>query len=261
MSILVTENTLMVSMLQVRGLYRGATPSFVGMAFESSLLFGFYSQMKQSLQVPKVSLYLVHISGLYMGTNLLELQWASSLAKLSLISLSAYSSFYICIYIYIYIELPSIDKGKFSCVFFVKGEVHSSRPQLQVIIPSAACGGAIISFVLCPSELVKCRMQLQGTDTAITKYERYVGPLDCALKTLKSGGIKGIFRGGFTTLLRESIGNAVFFSTYEFSRHYLHLRLESTSRYLNPESKLLIDVGVGIVTGGLAGMAVSSVAT
>eukprot|EP00268_Persea_americana_P005917 TRINITY_DN12050_c0_g1_i3.p2 TRINITY_DN12050_c0_g1~~TRINITY_DN12050_c0_g1_i3.p2 ORF type:complete len:136 (-),score=32.98 TRINITY_DN12050_c0_g1_i3:1378-1785(-) len=65
----------------VRGLYRGATPSFVGMAFESSLLFGFYSQMKQSLQVPKVSLYLVHISGLYMGTNLLELQWASSLAK------------------------------------------------------------------------------------------------------------------------------------------------------------------------------------
>lgn len=138
-------------------------------------------------------------------------------------------------------------------------------------------------------KLFQCRMQLQGTDTAITKYERYVGPLDCALKTLKSGGvgktlflifftikllmfleqpdrelilqIKGIFRGGFTTLLRESIGNAVFFSTYEFSRHYLHLRLESTSRYLNPESKLLIDVGVGIVTGGLAGMAVSSVAT
>lgn len=139
----------MVSMLQVRGLYRGATPSFVGMAFESSLLFGFYSQMKQSLQVPKISLYLVHISGLFMGTNLLELQWASSLAKLSLISLSAYGS------LYIYIYLPSIDKCKFSCVFFVKGEVHGGRPQLQVIIPSAACGGAIISFVLCPSELVK----------------------------------------------------------------------------------------------------------
>lgn len=73
--------------------------------------------------------------------------------------------------------------------------------------------------------------------------------------------IKGIFRGGFTTLLRESIGNAVFFSTYEFSRHYMHMRLDSTSSYLNPESKLLIDVGVGVVTGGLAGMAVSSVAT
>lgn len=151
----------MVSMLQVRGLYRGATPSFAGMAFESSLLFGFYSQMKQSLQVPKISLYLVHISGLFMGTNLLELQWASSLAKLSLISLSACSSFYI--------YLPSIDKSKFSCVIFVKGEVHSSRPQLQVIIPSAACGGAIISFVLCPSELVKVS-SLEKTCSCFVSY-------------------------------------------------------------------------------------------
>ncbi|KAF2303307.1 hypothetical protein GH714_016521 [Hevea brasiliensis] len=35
----------------VKGLYRGATSSFIGMAFESSLLFGIYSQTKQSLQV------------------------------------------------------------------------------------------------------------------------------------------------------------------------------------------------------------------
>lgn len=38
---------------QIKGLYRGATPSFVGMAFESSLLFGIYSQTKQALQVFK----------------------------------------------------------------------------------------------------------------------------------------------------------------------------------------------------------------
>lgn len=37
----------------------------------------------------------------------------------------------------------------------VKGSLQSSRPQPQVIIPSAAYGGAIISFILCPSELVK----------------------------------------------------------------------------------------------------------
>lgn len=92
--------------------------------------------------------------------------------------------------------------------------MRNTRPQLQVIIPSAACGGAIISFVLCPSELVKvsslenklscilhfffrhvtlelfqCRMQLQGTDTVITKHERYVGPLDCAVKTVKVEGV------------------------------------------------------------------------
>lgn len=37
----------------------------------------------------------------------------------------------------------------------MKGGLQSDRPQPQVIIPSAAFGGSIISFVLCPSELVK----------------------------------------------------------------------------------------------------------
>ncbi|KAI5570690.1 hypothetical protein POPTR_011G056000v4 [Populus trichocarpa] len=129
----------------VKGLYRGATSSFVGVAFESSLLFGIYSQTKQSLQ----------------------------------------------------------------------GGGQSDVPRPQVIIPSAAYGGAIISFVLCPSELVKCRMQIQGTDSLVPKFSRYSSPLDCALQTMKNEGVTGIFRGGFTTLLRESIGSAVFFSVYD----------------------------------------------
>lgn len=37
----------------------------------------------------------------------------------------------------------------------IKGGVQSGGPQPNVIIPSAAFGGSIISFVLCPSELVK----------------------------------------------------------------------------------------------------------
>ncbi|XP_037492448.1 mitochondrial arginine transporter BAC1 isoform X1 [Jatropha curcas] len=104
----------------VKGLYRGATSSFVGMAFESSLLFGIYSQTKQSLQ-----------------------------------------------------------EG-----------VHSDMPVPQVIIPSAAYSGAIISFVLCPSELLKCRMQVQGTGSLVPKLSRYSGPLDCALQTVKSEGVR-----------------------------------------------------------------------
>ncbi|KAA3490468.1 mitochondrial arginine transporter BAC1 isoform X2 [Gossypium australe] len=165
----------------VRGLYIGATPSFVGMAFESSLLFGIYSQTKQSLQ----------------------------------------------------------------------GGVQSSRPQPQVIIPSAAFAGAIISFVLCPSELVKCRMQIQGTDSLVPKCSGYSSSLDCALKTIKSDGVTGAFRGGSTTFLRESIGNAVFFSVYEYVRYYLHLQLKSGSSDHNN----LVDMGIGILSGGLGGVA------
>ena len=43
----------------------------------------------------------------------------------------------------------------FPLMLFIKGGVHSEVPIPQVIIPSAAYAGAIISFVLCPSELVK----------------------------------------------------------------------------------------------------------
>ncbi|KAL1327168.1 hypothetical protein HN51_037255 [Arachis hypogaea] len=164
----------------IKGLYRGATSSFLGMAFESSLLFGIYSQTKLALQ----------------------------------------------------------------------GGVQSGEPQPQVIIPSAAYGGAIISFVLCPTELVKCRMQIQGTDSLVPKSSRYSSPLDCALKTVKSEGVTGIFRGGFTTLLRESIGNAVFFSTYEYVRYHLHSHAKAVrSNYNN-----LVDIGIGIITGGLGGV-------
>ncbi|KAK4271582.1 hypothetical protein QN277_020256 [Acacia crassicarpa] len=165
----------------IRGLYSGATSSFIGMAFESSLLFGIYSQTKLALQ----------------------------------------------------------------------GGLPSSVPQPQVIIPSAAYGGAIISFVLCPSELVKCRMQIQGTDSLVPASSRYKSPLDCALRTVKTEGVAGIFRGGYTTLLRESIGNSVFFSVYEYVRYHMHSHTKATSsNYSN-----LMDTGIGIVSGGLSGVA------
>ena len=65
--------------------------------------------------------------------------------------------------------------------------------------------------------------------------------------------VTGIFRGGFTTLLRESIGNAVFFSTYEYVCYYMHLQMKDASS----NQSNLMDVGVGIVSGGLSGIAVS----
>ncbi|KAG4383916.1 hypothetical protein GLYMA_13G177267v4 [Glycine max] len=104
----------------IKGLYRGATPSFVGMAVEGSLFFGIYSQTKVYLQ----------------------------------------------------------------------GGVQSGEPRPQVIIPSAAFSGAIISFVLGPTDLIKCRMQIQGTDSLVPKSSRYSSPLDCALKTVKAEGVR-----------------------------------------------------------------------
>ncbi|KAL3617126.1 hypothetical protein CASFOL_039520 [Castilleja foliolosa] len=171
-----------VQTVRVKGLYRGATPSFVGMAFESSLVFGMYSQTKQLLQ----------------------------------------------------------------------RETENGKPQPLAIIPSAAFAGALISFILCPSELVKCRMQVQGSGSSSLKSSSiYTSPSDCARKTLKNEGLTGLFRGGGATLLRESVGNAVFFNIYEHIRHYMHLTMRDTSSDLAH----FIDVGIGIVSGGVAGIA------
>ncbi|KAF5941754.1 hypothetical protein HYC85_019396 [Camellia sinensis] len=143
----------------VKGLYRDATSSFLGAAFESSIIFGIYSQIKQSLES-------------------------------------------------------------------------------LIIIPSATIDGGIISSVLCPSELVKCRTQVLGIDYLVPKSSRYNGPLDCALKTIKTEG--------------ESIRNAVFFSSYESVRYYMYLQLRDASFNQNN----LTDVGVGIMTG-FSGITVS----
>ncbi|KAH9298241.1 hypothetical protein KI387_029923, partial [Taxus chinensis] len=194
----------------VKGLYTGATSSFVGMAMESSLLFGVYSQMK------------------------LALQWV------------------------VYVYGPDA----------IGGDPGSGRPKLQIVVPSAAFGGALISFVLCPAELIKCRLQVQEKDKMQLKkhHQRYSGPLDCALRTLKNEGVKGLFRGGLATFLRESIGNAVFFSTYELTRYYMlsivtmHAKVDpqansEPSQFVNQSSKILLEAGVGVITGGLGGVA------
>lgn len=123
-------------------------------------------------------------------------------------------------------------------------------------------------------------MQVQGADSLVPKSSRYSGPLDCALKTVKTQGVRkssafsiimnvlfliwhntfqvtGIFRGGFTTLLRESSGNAVFFSVYEYVRYYMHSQLKAASS----ENSHMIDAGIGILSGGLGGVAVSLLTT
>lgn len=67
--------------------------------------------------------------------------------------------------------------------------------------------------------------------------------------------LTGLFRGGFTTFLRESMGNAVFFSTYEHVRYHMHRKLRDSSSGVTG----LVDMGIGIVSGGLGGIAVSFV--
>lgn len=183
-----------------KGFYKGATSSFVGVALESSVLFGAYSQMRSALQ------------------------------------------------------------GR-----------EYSEPELSSIVPAAAFGGACISMILCPTELVKCRLQVQASEggTSSPRVQRYYGPLDCVQKTIRNDGVQGLFKGGLTTLIRECIGNSFFFTTYEFTRYWLLSSLNYSEdiglpqneadpwrKYLYGKaySKVMVEGTVDILSGGLAGM-------
>lgn len=53
--------------------------------------------------------------------------------------------------------------------------------------------------------------------------------------------------------MRESIGNSVFFTVYEYVRYHMHLKLQADSY----RQRQLIDFGIGVISGGLGGVAVS----
>ena len=61
--------------------------------------------------------------------------------------------------------------------------------------------GFVNSIVVSPIELVKCRLQIQR-ESKVNAY--YKGPYDCAKKIVCDEGPRGIFKGLFATIARES---------------------------------------------------------
>ena len=50
---------------------------------------------------------------------------------------------------------------------------------------------------------------------------KYKGPVDCAKKLYREGGIRGVYRGTAATLLRDVPASGMYFMTYEWLQHVL----------------------------------------
>jgi len=92
----------------------------------------------------------------------------------------------------------------------IPGEKELSLFQLAL---SGAGAGALVPFVLTPFELVKCRLQVQNS--ASSGFRTYKGPVDVVIKTIKTEGIQGLYRGNVSMLLREIPGNFCWYGAYE----------------------------------------------
>ena len=73
------------------------------------------------------------------------------------------------------------------------------------IAVSGALGGFLLSGVVAPTDLIKCRVQ-DG---------QYSGPREAIYRIYASDGVVGFARGLGATMLREIPGNALFFVVYE----------------------------------------------
>ncbi|KAI9208138.1 putative mitochondrial ornithine carrier protein AmcA/Ort1 [Polychytrium aggregatum] len=101
---------------------------------------------------------------------------------------------------------------------------HPDTPlSLSQLTAAGFMSGAVISLILTPIELVKCRLQLEGlaahsaTGASPVKQK---GPFTVIAETLRHDGVAGFYRGHLGTFLREAGGGAAWFGTYELIIRY-----------------------------------------
>ncbi|XVE57451.1 hypothetical protein DITRI_Ditri04bG0091700 [Diplodiscus trichospermus] len=150
---------------------------------------------------------------------------------------------------------PLATVAAFNAVLFtVRGQMEAllrSEPGASLTVnQQVICGagaGVAVSFLACPTELIKCRLQAQSAlagSASAGVAVKYGGPMDVARHVLRSeGGTRGLFKGLLPTLAREVPGNAAMFGVYEALKQYLAG---------GPDTSKL-GRGSLIVAGGLAG--------
>lgn len=111
---------------------------------------------------------------------------------------------------------------------------------------SGFCAAFFSSLVLCPTELIKCKLQAMHEMSAGKPKTHRIGPWSLTRQVLREEGARGMFRGLVPTFAREMPGYFFFFGGYEMSRIML-----------TPPGKTKDDIGAvkTIISGGIGGVA------
>lgn len=83
---------------------------------------------------------------------------------------------------------------------------------------AGAFSGIFTTSIMAPGERIKCLLQIQQGANHPKVYD---GPIDCAKKLYKQGGIASIYRGAGATLLRDVPASGLYFLTYEVIKNYI----------------------------------------
>jgi solute carrier family 25 phosphate transporter 23/24/25/41 len=126
----------------------------------------------------------------------------------------------------------AIDLGTFE---FVKGQIvnYNSKtlglpkddpaclPGMFSTAVVGACSGTFGASIVYPINLLRTRLQAQGT---ILHPPTYTGVVDCARKTVSKEGVRGLFKGITPNLLKVVPAVSITYVVYENSKRIMHLR-------------------------------------
>ncbi|KAK4187850.1 mitochondrial carrier domain-containing protein [Podospora australis] len=121
------------------------------------------------------------------------------------------------------------------------GEPPKTGRNLYNTFLAGCVGGLATFFVSTPTELVKCRAQLSSPSSPS---HRPSSSWQITKQILRENGIRGLYKGGTVTALRDSIGYGFYFWGYELSCRYLSFGGEEQGN----------DTARTLVCGGLAGV-------
>ncbi|VAH17465.1 unnamed protein product [Triticum turgidum subsp. durum] len=138
-------------------------------------------------------------------------------------------------------------------LFTVRGQMETllrSEPGAPLTVKQQVVAGAgaglAVSFLACPTELIKCRLQAQSSLAeagAVSGVALPKGPMDVARHVMRDAGVKGLFKGIVPTMGREIPGNAIMFGVYEAVKQYMAGGQDTSG----------LGQGSLILAGGLAG--------
>lgn len=109
---------------------------------------------------------------------------------------------------------------------------------------SGGFAGFMASFVLTPVELIKCQLQVSNLTNSKVNHS-YTSIIK---STLRKDGIIGLWKGLNSTIVREVIGTAIWFGTYEYLNEYFKTRNFKGSILGNESIQLLISGAMAGVT-------------
>ena len=100
------------------------------------------------------------------------------------------------------------------------------EPGLKGEVIAGSIAGAVQSVIICPVELAKLRVQIEGQGikhqrifpfkgAKASKQERHHGSIECLYDIYKKHGLVGCYRGMTITVIREIPSFAIYFGIFE----------------------------------------------